>query len=173
MCPLSQMMSARRVNPHASRPRAAVGNPRLAIQHVRDGSWKERVCGLPVGLVVVVGRSKGSVFGAEPSPVSPCWIVFHAVRRIGDEDLWRRPVKEATHVVGVRGIATHQPMVAECPDVATFRDRVLGRIWNVVRVRQASRRFQQARRSRTPRGRIRRVRAARRAQPARARRPRM
>ena len=85
---------------------------------------------------------------------------LHVVRRVGVDQVDGGAVEQPVHVLGLAGVAAQQAVLAEEPQVAGLRDRLVGRLGDVVGVgpgRRSSRTPAAAaarrRRSRSGRGR--------------------
>ena len=83
-------------------------------------------------LVMVVGER--TVAGGD-GVVAPR-LDLHVVRRVGVHQLDRGAGQQPVDVLGLAAVAAEQPMVAENPQVARLRDRLVGRLGHLVRIGQ-------------------------------------
>jgi hypothetical protein len=58
----------------------------------------------------------------------------HVVRRVGVDQVDRVAIQEPVHVLGLARVAAEQPVVAQEPQVAGPRDRLIGRVGHLVRI---------------------------------------
>ena len=104
-----------------------------AMPDVGDVAGEQRPGLAPVG-AVVVQHLAGAPGRGGAGLVAPGRVVVDAVGRVGDHQLRRHAVEQALDVGRHRGVAAEQPVRAEEPEIAGHRDRVLGRLGDVVLV---------------------------------------
>ena len=124
------------------RPRAwCCGGPRFA----RGRHGCARVASSRVELATAIAhhvRLRRSRRARTPAAVvhavAPGRVELHPVGRVGREERRRRPVEQPRDVVGVRGVAAQEPVVAEHVQLARLDVGLLGRLGHLVGVGQAS-----------------------------------
>jgi len=106
--------------------------------NVGDIAREQRPRLAPVGPVVVQDLARALGDG-DAGAVTPGRVIADAVWRIAHEQVRPRPVQSLRNRFRVRGVAAHQPMAAESPDIAQARGRVRGCLGGVIGVCQAAR----------------------------------